>query len=130
MIGWTCPSCGVNYAPSVTQCRCSAAPVVDDQVRKWIDDFEKSDKPLTPRKAPTLPPLPPYVPTPPAPWVDPWTPPMPPITVPWTDPAEYWRQPPWKPGRWYCRNDVVLMTPIVDTVNIDYLQLASLGGRQ
>lgn len=109
MTGWTCPSCGVNYAPSVTECRCSAAPVVDDQVRKWIDEFEKSSKPLTPRKAPVLP------------WVDPWTPPVYGPAEPWTDP--------WQRYRWYC-GDVVVVTPAVYTVNVDYLQLASLGGRQ
>ena len=103
----------------MTECRCSAAPVVDDQVRKWIDEFEKSDKPLIPQKVPALP------------WVDPWTPPVYGPVAPWTDPMDYWRKPPWYHlGQWYCRNDVVLMTPIVDTVNVDYLQLASLGGRQ
>lgn len=133
MTGWTCPSCGVNYAPSVTQCRCSVAPVVDDQVRKWIDEFTR---PPVPYKTPVLPLLPPYVPTPPAPWVDPWTPPGFPFATLSADTGD-------EPARsvvttWIVRPDGThrridvdfASLPDVDLSNVDYLQLVSLGGRQ
>lgn len=134
MTGWTCPSCGVNYAPSVTECRCSAAPVVDDQVRKWIDEFEKSDKPLTPQKAPVLPP-----------WIDPWTPPVypfatwtgdvvrPTLTVDPSDRTAMIRATAFRvgPDGSHTRYNVDFASlPSVDLSNVDYLQLASLGGRQ
>lgn len=128
MTGWTCPSCGVNYAPSVTQCRCSV--VTDD----WIEQMRKIAE----------------------------TPPVYGPVVPWVDPMDYWRKPPWQRNGWYC-GDAVKSTLTVDTggkpecpvvattwivrpdgthrrvnveypsadlSNVDYLQLASLGGRQ
>lgn len=66
--GWTCPSCGVNYAPSVTRCDCSAKkpPEKEDEwIRRWKEELEK------------LPKLPIYVPPLPT----------------WPDPNDIWRRP-------------------------------------
>lgn len=141
MNGWTCPSCGVNYAPSVTECRCSVVDVEREKdaerIRQIVEEWKKNP--------------PPVVPTPPV------------YGPPWVDPMEYWRQPPWQRGSWY--GDVVRPTltvdkgesaekataavfyfdrdgsyrrididfpqmSSVDTSNIDYLQMSELGGRQ
>lgn len=117
MIGWTCPSCGVNYAPSVTECRCSV--VTDD----WIEQM---------RKITETPPV--YGPV--TPWIDPWTPPRYPFMMlsadtgdePARSVATTWIV---RPDGAHRRIDVDFASlPSVDLSNVDYLQLASLGGPQ
>lgn len=105
MIGWTCPSCGVNYAPSVTQCCCSAVDAEKEReakrLRQILDDWQKNLSPAVP---------------------------VSPVYGPWVDPMEYWWQPPWQRGDWY--GYVVRPTLTADLPNVDYLQLSKLGGRQ
>ena len=109
MTGWTCPSCGVNYAPSVTECCCSV--VTDD----WIEQMRKIAE----------------------------TPPVYGPVTPWVDPTDYWRKPPWQRYSSNAAGVAVFLAGFglpasllksppedIDTVNVDYLQLASLGGRQ